>query len=168
MKLFILPLFLLLSSCQTVPTLSVQQKRLLQQKTFKAPYKDIFYSFRRVLQDNGYIIKNQDFKGGLITASKSRTNKFSGGEFAAILGFAVLGYQGQYLRKELDRFDISVSFDKIVRNTIETKLTIQHNTKDNFGGEGGSEVLDPKIYRYIYSQVSAELNRRRMKKKMAQ
>lgn len=159
----------LVIGCQTAPKISSDQRRAMQKRTFEADYKVVFNSVRSILQDEGFIIKSQDFNGGMILASKARTNQVSSGEVALVVGLALLGGGvSSYRRKELDNFLISVSFDKVSSGVVDTRLTLQHGTKDNYGSEGAREILDPNMYNAFYSKISQEISRRDMRKQIAE
>ena len=75
------------TACQTVPKLSPQQRRQLQTRAFKdVGYNNVFRAFKTVLQDEGYIIKNQDMKGGLIVAHLQQTSSAFGAFTAGLSG----------------------------------------------------------------------------------
>lgn len=64
---------LLLTACAvgsgTAPTtFSDAQRRSMQIKTHDASYDSVFYAVKSVLLDDGYIIKSQDYAGGMILA----------------------------------------------------------------------------------------------------
>ncbi len=56
----------------TKPTFSDAQRRAMQVKTLDANYEMTFQAVKSVLLDDGYIIKSQDFAGGMILAEGSK------------------------------------------------------------------------------------------------
>lgn len=64
---------LLLTACAvgsgTAPTtFSDAQRRSMQVRTHDASYDSVFYAVKSVLLDDGYIVKSQDYAGGMILA----------------------------------------------------------------------------------------------------
>lgn len=151
MKITLLSI-LLLASCVTTPQFTTQQRRALQLKTFEYSYNNVFRSIKNILQDDGYIITNQDFAGGHILATKAVDNSGS-----AALNTLFFGH-GNW--KTGTVFQISFNIEKIRKDVIETRLTIMEQSKQQLGGSSGREVVDPKIYKSIYNQLNIELRRR--------
>ena len=139
--------------CATV-TLSPQQRRALQVKHFKSSYNNVFRAFKTVLQDEGYIIKNQDMEGGLIVAHASK--KSSG--FLSTM--SVLGGDDNNFQTGVT-FEVSVNLEKIRSNYIESRVIIQQMESFSKGGARGEEVVSPKLYQNIYSKVRIEIARRK-------
>ncbi|OQX94175.1 MAG: hypothetical protein B6I23_02230, partial [Rickettsiaceae bacterium 4572_127] len=54
------------------PTFTDAQRRAMQVKTLDASYEMTFQAVKSVLLDDGYIIKSQDFAGGMILAEGSK------------------------------------------------------------------------------------------------
>ena len=147
-------LLILFTGClASAPKLTSQQRRALQVRTFETTYDNVFKSARTVLQDEGYIIKNQDFNGGLILAQKE-TSTSSGTVFLTNLG----GNQNYVTGKS---FDISFSLEKINKNLTETRMTLQNSTKTNLGGVSGREIVDTEVYNALYNKINVEVQRRK-------
>lgn len=157
MKLSVKPLLVVLSlmllvGCASVQ-LSPQQRRSMQARTFSnAEYDNVFRAFKTVLQDEGYIIKNQDLSGGLIVANIQKTDR--AGAF-----FAALGGAQNYRTGE--GFELSVNLEKINVNTIETRMTLQKLESFSQGGNQGHEILDAQLYQAFYDKVKIEMERRK-------
>ena len=124
---------LLCISCITTTPLSAHQRRSMQVKYFNTSYNHVFRAFKTVLQDEGYIIKNQDMKGGLIVAHHS---KRSGSTGFMILTNALSSRQNNYVTGT--RFEISVNLEAIRKNYIESRLIIQKVDSYNMGGIAGN------------------------------
>ena len=153
---FVFYLVLLCVSCTTVAPLSAHQRRAIQVKHFNTSYNHVFRAFKTVLQDEGYIIKNQDMKGGLIVAHHSKP---SGNRGFMILANALSDRQQNYVTGT--RFEISVNLEAIRKNYIESRLIIQQVNSYNMGGSQGTEIINPNLYRNIYSKVRVEVARRK-------
>ena len=129
------------------------QRRALQTRTFdETSYDNVFKAFKNVLQDEGYIIKNQDFQGGMILATILKADDSS--EW-----LAKINNEQNYRTGE--GFEVSISFDRINKKVTETRLTIQKIEQYSMGGSKGYEVLDPPLYKSIYDRVKVEIERRK-------
>lgn len=144
-----------LTGCATTPALSPMQRRAIQTRTFEnASYDTVFRAFKTVLQDEGYIIKNQDMTGGLIVATIEHTDR-SGAFFAALSG------QHQYRTSEA--FEVSVNLEEVSKTIVESRMTIQKIDTYNLGGRQGDLILTPGIYKSFYDKVIIEVERRKAK-----
>lgn len=155
LSFFVFHLVLLIISCTTTAPLSAHQRRAMQVKHFDTSYNHVFRAFKTVLQDEGYIIKNQDMKGGLIVAHQSKP-----GESLGIVILTALSNQPPNYRTGTT-FEISVNLEAIRKNYIESRLIIQKVDSYNMGGSRGTEIINPKLYRNIYSKVMVEVARRK-------
>ena len=148
-----LSLALMTMSCATMPELSPSQRRAMQSRTFEdASYESVFRAFKTVLQDDGYIIKNQDQPGGLIVASIEKTDKGS-------IFMAAMNNQSNYRTGE--GYEVSVNMEKLNEKTTDSRLTIQKLEDFSQGGKRGSEILDEKLYKTFYDKVKTEVERRK-------
>lgn len=145
---------LVLSGCSTGPQLSTMQRRAMQTRTFESSYDNVFKAVKAVLQDDGYVIENQDHKGGLILATISKTDS-SSGFWAAMAG------TDNYRTGE--GFKVSVNLEEISKKNIETRVTIQKIEHYSKGGQQGKEILDVKMYKALYDKISIEIKRREAK-----
>ncbi len=144
---------LIFSGCMSMgPKFTPQQRRALQMRTFETSYDNVFKAFKTVFQDEGYIIKNQDFAGGMILAQRevSQSGFNLGGIFAGANSNNVVG----------KGFEVSISLDKLNANLIETRMTLQSLVKTSQGGSSGREVLDVDTYKALYDKVNVEVQRR--------
>lgn len=161
-------LFSFLSACQTVAPLSPDQRRALQVRVFSdTSYNTVFRAFKTVMQDEGYIIKNQDFEGGLIVSESQKPVKISGLE---IMGAIAQGLSQEPSYHQSDyrtghTFSWSVNLEEIQKNVIEARLILQQKTLYSRGGETGREILQPETYQNIYAKVSREIHRRKAMKR---
>ena len=170
-QLFILSFFIFIIGCQTTAPLTPQQRRALQVCTFSsASYNTVFQAFKTVMQDEGYIIKNQDFSGGLIVAESQKPVSVSGGQFAMAVAVGVLsGMSGnsstQNNYKTGQVFSWSVNLEEIQKDSVEARLILQKLDFYSQGGKRGREILDPEIYRNIFVKVLREIERRKALKR---
>ncbi|MDE0518574.1 MAG: hypothetical protein OXH36_03330, partial [Bdellovibrionales bacterium] len=110
-----------------------------------------------ILQDEGYIIKNQDMQGGLIVAHSSKATS-SGSAVLAVLS-------GQQNYQTGTTYEVSVNLEEIRKNNVESRVIIQKVDSYNMGGSRGNEILDPNLYRNIYRKVMVEVERRKAQKR---
>ena len=154
MKFAFFSVFFALAGCVTAPKVSPQQRRALQVRSFDGvKYDHVFKAFKTVLQDEGYIIKNQDMKGGLIVAQAARKSG------AGVMMLAALTDARNYQTGQT--FEVSVNLDEIKKNHTETRVIIQETASFSMGGSQGQEVFSPELYKNIYSKVSVEIERRK-------
>lgn len=153
--IFSLISFIFLSvGCVTTPQISPQQRRAMQVKHFKdVSYENVFRAFKTVLQDEGYIIKNQDMKGGLIVAHASKASSSGLAVMAALAG--TQNYQTGVT------FEISVNLEEVQKNYTESRVILQKVSSYSMGGSQGKEILSPELYKNIYSKVFVEVERRK-------
>ncbi|MDE0119898.1 MAG: hypothetical protein OXM55_07830 [Bdellovibrionales bacterium] len=157
MKLLVFYFIFFSIGCVTTQ-ISPQQRRAMQVKLFdSSSYNNVFRAFKTVLQDEGYIIKNQDMQGGLIVAHSSKGTSS---------GFAVLAVlSGQQNYQTGTTYEVSVNLEEIRKNNVESRVIIQKVASYNMGGSRGNEILDPKLYRNIYGKVIVEVERRKAQKR---
>jgi hypothetical protein len=144
---------LFIVGCATQPPMSPQQRRALQSRTFESTTMDnVFRAFKTVLQDEGYVIKNQDMNGGLIVAEiqKSDSNSAFWGALAG---------SGDYKTGQV--YEVSVNLESVNKSTIETRLTLQEKSLMKSGGSQGNEILDAKVYQTLYQKIKTEVERRK-------
>ena len=159
--------FIYLSSCQTTAPMSAEQRRMLQIKVFSsASYNTVFRAFKTVMQDEGYIIKNQDFSGGLIVAESQKAVKAGAGAVAlAILqGFSQSNSSNSNY-KTGQTFSWSVNLEEIKKNAVEARIILRAEDMYSQGGRTGREVLEPAIYKNIFTKVNREIQRRKALKR---
>ena len=149
----------LLAGCTTVPKLSPQQRRALQVRHFENSYNNVFRSFKTVLQDEGYIIKNQDMEGGLIVAQASKQVSRGFWNYAAVFTSGLSGRQSNDYRTGTS-FEVSVNLEEVRKNYVQSRVIIQQVDSYNRGGLRGQEVVSPEMYKNIYSKVRTEIARR--------
>lgn len=144
------------SGCVVKPQMSPQQRRALQKRSYDYSMKNVFNAFKTVLQDEGYIIRNQDYAGGMILAEKQRAANNGGAAFLSILAGG--RSSGDYTTSE--GYTVSVSLEGINKSTTETRMTLEKVSRSSRGGQSGGELLDPVIYKSLYQKIDVELKRR--------
>jgi hypothetical protein len=147
-----LSLVVAIVGCASEPVMSPQQRRQLQTRTFEhVSFKNVFRAFKTVLQDEGYLIKNQDMVGGLIVATIEKTDS-SSGFWQALAG------NSNYRTGE--GFEVSINLEQ-VGETVEARMTLQKLEQYSHGGQKGKEILDPALYKSFFAKVKTEVERRK-------
>jgi len=153
-----------LSSCSSTPPLSTAQRRAMQTKTYQeASYENVFRAFKSVLQDEAYVIENQDMDGGLILAKTSREVQPAFGG-----GFGRFMHNMDRYGKDRDRENyktgtelvVSVNLEKISDLITETRMIMNRKEKFKFGEESARQINNPEAYRHLYNLVDVEIQRR--------
>ena len=157
-----------LTACQTTPPLTPEQRRNLQVRLFQSTsYETVFRGFKSVLQDEGYIINNQDMMGGLIVAEAHKTNPHAS-TIAILDGFNAVFSQNSHSRSDYrtsESFIISVNLEEIRKNTVEARIILRRKSFYSSGAQTGKEILRPEIYQNIFTKVSREVEKRKALKR---
>lgn len=142
-----------LVGCVSAPKLSAQQRRSLQMRTFEgSSYANVFRGIKTVLQDEGYVISNQDMNGGLIVASVQKTD--GNGAFWAAMG-------GNRNYRTGESFEVSFNLEEVGKNIVESRMIVQKKEQYNMGGQTGNEILDAELYQNLYRKIQVEIERRK-------
>lgn len=157
-------LCLIMNSCAILPPMTPQEKRAMQVRSYDTTYENVFRAFKNVLQDEGYVIKNQDMTGGLITASKKTSNSYQYGSGLSIGGIHLgggtqNGNMGRYPTG--DEIEASINLEKINKNTTETRMNLQSTKSFSDGQDEQHEITDLNTFSSIYQRVSVEIERRK-------
>ena len=153
------------TSCTTVPKLSPQQRRALQVRHFESSYNNVFRAFKTVLQDEGYIIKNQDMQGGLIVAQASKKASHGFWTYLGAVGAGLSSNSQQYDYQTGTNFEVSVNLEEIRKNYVQSRVIIQKTDTYKRSGSQGDEVINTEVYKNIYSKVRVEIARRKAQNK---
>ena len=144
-------------ACEHTPEWTPQQRRALQTRSFNASYRNVFLAIKDVLQDDGYQIKSQDYRGGLIMAKKGiDATKIK------ILGLVLTEQDPEVTGTT---YQISFNLERVNKNNIETRLTISSITQRRDGRHSAEEVVEPKTYQAIYRHLQLEIKRRQARGK---
>ena len=144
-------------ACEHTPEWTPQQRRAMQMRTFNTSYRNVFLAIKDVLQDDGYQIKSQDYRGGLIVANKEidTTTK--------LFGFFVV--EGDSDETTGVSFQISFNLERVSKKNIETRLTISRVKKSRDGKHSAEDFVEPKTYQAIYHNLQLEIKRRQARGK---
>src|SRR5438045_2683882 len=154
MRKLVLPIMLLfIAACATVPPMSAAQRRALQTRTFDSEYENVFRSFKTILQDEGYVIKNQDMGGGLIVATVEKSEDHPAFKFS----FGAPTSTAPQNEKTGEGYEVSINLEKINKDATESRMTIQKMESFSMGGKKGAEVLDEQAYKGFFDKVRVEI-----------
>lgn len=158
-----------LVGCETIPSLSSQQKRALQTKIFTGhSYNTVFKSIKSVMQDEGYLIKNQDMVGGLIVAElnssrlPSKTNLLLLGVATAVFSNNLYNNNNSLSGKT---YIWSINLEEINKKLTEVRMILHEKEHYSSGGQAGREVVKFELYRNIFNKIVVEINRRELMRK---
>ena len=150
---------LLFISCAVAPQLSPMQQREITTHVIGGSYEDTYRAALTVLQDQGYVIKNTDMQSGLIVANTDRAAEI-GSQLAQALFFGYVVNKGSEV-------EVSCLVNKILEDRTELRMNIQEVVYGQSSAWSGSskqnskQILDPEIYRNLFSQIEIEVQRRR-------
>ncbi len=144
-------------ACEHTPEWTPQQRRAMQTRAFNASYRNVFLAIKDVLQDDGYQIKNQDYRGGLIVAKKEIDKRK-----IKILG---LVFTEQDPEETGTTYQISFNLERVSKANVETRLTVSSITQRRDGHHRAEEVVEPKTYQAIYRNLQLEIKRRQARGK---
>ena len=146
----------LFNGCAMSPPLTTAQKRSIQTRTYeRTSYENVFRAFKTVLQDEGYVIKNQDIQGGLITGITQKSKSAS----AKVFSLEINTSDDSEVRGEGK--EISINLEKMSDSISEARVVIQNTTVYEKGGDTGEEILEPTVYRSFFNKVQVEIERRK-------
>ncbi len=141
-KLYICILLTVLSTGCSKPQLTALQMRELQSRDLQGTFENAYKANLQVLQDYGYVIKNSDYKSGVIqgeTGVKKDKNYF---------------WNSLMVNSEA-----TATLEQFGPNTVKERLSLVKNwTYVYYGGDVKSEtVVDPQLYQRIYDDIQKEI-----------
>ena len=143
-------------ACAHTPDWTPQQRRAMQTRSFKASYRSVFLAIKDILQDDGYLINSQDYRGGLVVAKKDIDKRIK------ILGLALKADDHEVTGVT---YQVSFNIERVSKGNIETRLTISAITQRGNGRQHAKEVVEPKTYQAIYRNLQLEIKRRQARGK---
>lgn len=133
--LFVLPVTIFLIGCATT-SLSTLQRRSIEAKELEGEFDDAFKATLQVLQDKGYIIKNTDYKAGVIQ-----------GETGEKQGFWT------YYNHE-----VTATIEQFGENRVKERITFLYKSGDGVWVSKQSKIIeDPKFLQEIYDVIQKEM-----------
>lgn len=132
-------LVIMVAGCATTTQLTSLQRRTLESRDLEGKYEDAFRATVQVLQDEGYIIKNADFKSGVIQGQTGVQQSFWGVMKNSEVT-ATLEQFGEGRVKE------RISF------VDKNKSSSQYGTQEN-----SARVEDAAFFQRIYDNIQKEM-----------
>lgn len=128
-------LLFLVAGCATTQ-LSNLQRRSIEAKELEGNFDDAFKATLQVLQDNGYVIKNTDYKAGVIQ-----------GETGEKQGFWT------YYNHE-----VTATIEQFGENRVKERITFVYKSGDGVWIAKKSNIIeDPKFLQKIYDDIQKEI-----------
>ena len=144
-------------ACEHTPEWTPQQRRAMQMRSFNSSYRNVFLAIKDVLKDDGYQIKSQDYRGGLIIAEKGiDTTKIK------IFGIVLTEQEPEVTGHT---YRISFNLERVSKANVETRLTISKETMRSSGKHSAEDLVEPKTYQAIYRNLQLEIKRRQARGK---
>ncbi len=143
-------------ACAHTPEWTPQQRRALQTRSFQASYRNVFLAIKDILQDDGYQIKSQDYRGGLIVAKKNIDRRLK------VFGLPLLADDHEITGVT---YQVSFNIEQVSKGNTETRLTIAGITQLGSGRQHSKEVVEPQTYQAIYRNLQLEIKRRQARGK---
>jgi len=131
---------MMITGCATTE-LSQLQRRSIESKELEGKFDDAFKSTLQIFQDYGYIIKNTDYKAGVIqgeTGLKKSKNYWWDGL--------------------LVNFEITATLEQFGENKVKERLSLIKKSKYQYSGEEPSKIVeDPELFQRMYDDIQKEM-----------
>lgn len=135
---FAILLMIMSPGCATTQ-LTALQRRALESRDLEGKYDNAFRATVQVLQDEGYIIKNADFKSGVIQ-----------GETGIKAGFWGI----------MKNSEVTATLEQFGENTVKARISFVNKKKSSsqYGTQENSiRVEDPEFFQRIYNNIQKEM-----------
>jgi len=119
--------------------LTALQRRTLESRDLEGKYDDAFKATMQVLQDEGYIIKNADFKSGVIQGETGIKKDFWVG---------------------MKNSEATATLEQFGENTVKERISFVNKTKSSsqYGTHENSKIVeDPELFQRIYDNIQKEM-----------
>ncbi len=131
-------LMIMSAGCATTQ-LTALQRRSLESRDLEGKYDDAFRATVQVLQDEGYIIKNADFKSGVIQGETAIKKDFWAG---------------------MKNSEVTATLEQFGENTVKERISFVNKNKSSsqYGTqENSTRVEDPEFFQRIYNNIQKEM-----------
>jgi len=135
---FAMLLLIMSAGCATTQ-LTALQRRALESRDLKGKYDDAFKATVQVLQDEGYIINNADFKSGVIQGETGIKQGFWG---------------------VMRNSEVTATLEQFGDNTVKERISFINKVKSSsqYGTQENSTRLeDPELFQRIYDGIQKEM-----------
>jgi len=135
---FAILLTIISAGCATTQ-LSALQRRTLESRDLEGKYDDAFKATMQVLQDEGYIINNADYKSGVIQGETAIKQDFWG---------------------VMRNSEVTATLEQFGENTVKERISFVKKVKSSsqYGTqEDSTRVEDPELFQRIYDNIQKEM-----------
>ena len=132
-KFILLPIFILLAGCVT-PELSNLQRRSIESRDLEGNFDYAFKATLQVLQDRGYVIKNTDYKAGVIQGETGEKQVF-----------------WRFYNNEA-----SVTMEQFGEGRVKIRVTFISKSSDGMS-KHSNIIDDPKFLQEVYDAIQKEI-----------
>ncbi|MHC4462848.1 MAG: hypothetical protein ACYS6W_03850 [Planctomycetota bacterium] len=135
---FAILLTIISAGCATTQ-LSALQRRTLESRDLEGKYDDAFKATMQVLQDEGYIINNADYKSGVIQGETAFKQNFLG---------------------VMRNSEVTATLEQFGENTVKERISFVKKVKSSsqYGTqEDSTRVEDPELFQRIYDNIQKEM-----------
>jgi hypothetical protein len=145
--------FILVSGCSSEPTLTPEQRQILQSRFFSGlSYKDIFQVVIEMLKDSGYQTTQADLEQGIIVASVRANTPLS---------FSTrFGRDSHQALRQGERMEALLNLKSVDADNVGVRLSLQLLPEYSLGVVSGEEVTDPKTYQRFFGHLQALIKKR--------
>ena len=131
-------LMIMSAGCATTQ-LTALQRRSLESRDLEGKYDNAFRATVQVLQDEGYIIKNADFKSGVIQGETGIKQNFWG---------------------VMRNSEVTATLEQFGENTVKERVSFVNKNKSSsqYGTQENSRrVEDTQFFQRIYDNIQKEM-----------
>lgn len=135
---FVILLTIMSAGCATTQ-LTALQRRTLESRDLEGKYDNAFRATVQVLQDEEYIIKNADFKSGVIQGETGIKSGFWG---------------------SMTNAEVTATLEQFGENTVKARISFINKAKSSsqYGThENSARVEDPEFFQRIYDDIQKEM-----------
>jgi hypothetical protein len=138
-KWFFAMLLIIMSAGCATTQLTALQRRTLESRDLEGKYDDAFRATVQVLQDEGYIIENADFKSGVIQGETGVKQDFWG---------------------VMRNSEVTATLEQFGENTVKERISLVNKNKasSQYGThENSARIEDPEFFQRIYDNIQKEM-----------
>jgi hypothetical protein len=132
------------SNCSSVKTAS-QRRRLQVRRYQNVDYDTFFHIAKRLIQEDGYQLKTEDFSQGILSATLR--NFSAKGSPLSFLGGFKKPSEGEF-------FEISMNIFRLSEKEFDCRLSLQKVTHHSLGEDEGQEVFETGFYDSFFGRIS--------------
>lgn len=138
-RLFIILLIIISTGCATTK-LSPLQMRSIQSRELEGTFDNAFKATLQVFQDYGYVVKNTDYKAGVIQGETGIKRDFWWGT--------------------MSWFEMTATLEQFGENTVKERLSLilKKKSSSQYGTQEASSIVDDvELFKKIYDDIQKEI-----------